>query len=211
VNRQQNAVASAGSRSKPLSITVIGSCDSLPGSKQPIVQIGVTIGTGIGLASGDSENCKKTPDCFGADNDPSRFEGVRAGLAPLPLHSNLEVNFNVMKDLQLGLFFRGQIIELAWMVGAKLRYMVLSEEPHRFYTGLGVGFGEAAMVVDLGPEFNNFRDIVRAYGPAHVGFSIGYLLSLHDNVGLQFDLYTPIHFPDFTFHFDLSVGPYFQF
>jgi len=97
------------------------------------------------------------------------------------------------------------------MIGAKLRYFILPDEPNRFYTGFGVGWGDAAYVVNLGPEFNNFKDIVRAEGPVHVGFNIGYMLTLHENFGLQFDVYTPIHFPNFTFHFDVNVGPFIQF
>ncbi|OIP31852.1 MAG: hypothetical protein AUK47_21685 [Deltaproteobacteria bacterium CG2_30_63_29] len=209
-NRQQAVVASVGSRSEPINVTVIGTCE-LPGSKRPIVHVLLSAGTGIGFANGDAERCPTTAACYGESFDPSRFEGVKAGIAPAPFHVNGEVLFNVIKELQIGLYTRYQIIEPALMIGAKLRYFILPDEPNRFYTGFGVGWGDAAYVVNLGPEFNNFKDIVRAEGPVHVGFNIGYMLTLHENFGLQFDVYTPIHFPNFTFHFDVNVGPFIQF
>lgn len=209
-NRQQAVVAAVGSRSEPINITVIGSCE-LPGSKRPIVHIFLSAGTGIGFANGDAERCPTTAACYGEEFNPDRFEGVKAGIAPAPFHVNGEVLFNVIKELQIGVYTRYQIIEPALMIGAKLRYFILPDEPNRFYTGFGVGWGDAAYVVNLGPEFNNFKDIVRANGPVHVGFNIGYMLTLHENIGLQIDVYTPIHFPEFTFHFDVNAGPFIQF
>ena len=79
------------------------------------------------------------------------------------------------------------------------------------YTGIGIGYGDATLVVNLGPEFGDFKDVVRAKGPAHIGFNVGYAIGFSENFGLIFDVYAPIHFPDFTFHFDVSGGPYVQF
>ena len=208
VDRQQQPVATAGSRSRPYTVTIIGNCDLDDGSF-PLVQINLGVGSGLGFASGDSERCKLSADCYG--DDPERFGGVRSGLAPAPFHIRADVVFNVIKELQIGAYLRYQIVEPGFMVGAIVRYLLVADEPYRFYTGIGGGYGKATTVVNLGPEFNNFRDIVNLEGPAHIAPNFGFLWSFHDNVGLFVDLMTPIHFPDFTFHFDLSLGPFFQF
>lgn len=214
VNRQQAAVATAGSRSQPLTVNVIGECVA-PTDNTPLVQIYLGIGTGIGFVDGaESERCKSTPECHGGD--PERFSGVGTGGVISPLFLDLEVGFNVIRELQLTPYFRLQLIEFvsddpAFMVGLKARYFILADQPHRFYTGLGIGYGDATYVVDLGPEFNSFRDVVRAKGPVHIGPNIGYAYAFHENVGIAIDAYLPIHFPDFTFHLDLGIGPFVQF
>ena len=209
VNRQNGPVASAGSRTKPNEITIIGECDLE--KDVPLVQINVGAGTGMGFASGDSERCKTTEACYGEGQDPDRFEGVRAGMAPAPFHVLGEVLFNINEDFQVGAYLRAQIIEFGLMFGVKARYFVVNDDFLRFYTGLGAGYGKATYVVDLGPDFNNFRDVVNAEGPAHVGLNLGITMAFTEVFGMFVDVYTPIHFPDFTFHFDASLGPMLQF
>ncbi len=207
-NRQQAAVASVGSRAQPMTITVIGEC-VIKAESRPIVQMFVGVGGGVGLASGESERCRSSVNCVG--ENPDAFQGVQTGLAPAPFHVDGELMFNVVPEVQLGVYFRYQIIEPAMMFGGKVRYFLLNDQTNRFYTGLGLGYGDATYVVNLGPDFNNFSDIVRAKGPMHVGFNLGYMVAFHDYFGLQFDVYAPIHFPEFTFHFDVNAGPYVHF
>ena len=70
----------------------------------------------------------------------------------------------------------------------------------------------ANATIFTGSKFNDFKAIYLIKGPFHIAPEIGFLWSFHKYVGLAIELAIPFHFPDkFNVHFDLSVGPYFQF
>lgn len=216
-DRQALVVASVGSKLRPIKTALSGECaasEAFAGDN-PIFQMSFAVGTGIGIVKGMTENCNNVTKCS-PNND---YKGVGLGVAPVPLFLRGNVIFNLPQGFQLGAYLRGQVVNIVKdkvephiMVGLAVRYLVLNEQPFRLYLGLEVGWGGANATVFLGSKFNDFRDIYVIEGPFHVAPQIGFLWSFHKNVGLLIDLTVPIHFPTSPrVHFDLSVGPFFQF
>lgn len=241
-NRLGEVVANVANAPIPLTINLEGKCEGLSQSDiaqsfgDPLFQLSVLVGTGLGIISGDVENCL-APSSGGKCNSNTAGGGglspvsVNTGVASMPLHLRFGAIFNLPKHFQVGLYLRGQLINIASatltdhakkdidtpevyniMLGATVRYLVLHDQPYRLYVGLEIGWGGANATVALGSKYENFNDIFLIKGPIHIAPEVGFLWSFHKNVGLAVELAIPIHFPDNpTAHFDLSLGPYFQF
>ena len=97
------------------------------------------------------------------------------------------------------------------MIGATFRYLAISRLLYRFYVCVEFGWGGANASV---PKNDGKVGLVLIDGKLHIAPQIGFLWTFHTNVGLNVELTVPIHFVNAeyeTAHFDLSVGPYFQF
>ena len=223
-------LTSYASSAQPVDSMILGEC-ALPDSDkknseygEPIFQLSLLFGTGFGYVHGDTLRCESNRRCNpqinpGADETTKRYTGASAGMSTLPFHIRLNADINLPANFQIGLYLRLQAVNYAdedalnnILFGLALRYFVLHDQPYRLYLGVGIGYGGANATVFLGKEHDNFRDIYVYDGPVHIAPQIGFLLTLHKNVGLAFDLNVPIYFPNRpSFHFDISVGPFFQF
>lgn len=194
----------------------------------PIAQFSLMLGTGFGHVSDKTINCDGNPKCMTNGGGTS---SIASTLAPLPLHLRLNAFYNLPLYFQVGIYLRGQLINIVKptltpkaqseiahpgvynvMLGVAARWFILHEQPYRLHVGLGLGWGGANATVNMGPAFNNFKDIYIYKGPMHIAPEIGFLWSFHQNVGLAVELEIPIVFPERpSFFIDLSVGPYFQF
>jgi hypothetical protein len=214
LDRTQTIKASAGTPAAPFKVTILGKSDKVEdpvsSKKMPLMTTAIGVGMGVGLASGDSLNCAKTSKCHGGQ--PERLKGVAPGMARTSSMLTLDGMFFIIPEIELGLYTRIQFEPETetFMIGAKLRYFLYQDGDHRVYAGLVAGYGHVRYLVNLGASFNNFTDVVEK-GPVHIGPNFGYMLAFNKNVGMHFDMLIPIHFPDFTFHIDIAVGPYFQF
>lgn len=215
LDRAQAVKATAGTPASPFKVTVLGQSTTEPdpgskGKKMPLMSLALGVGMGVGLAEGDSLNCIKTVKCHGGQ--PERLKGVAPGMARTSTFILLDALFFVIPEIELGAYGRFQFEPETETVmgGAKLRYFLMRNEDHLLYSGFVLGGGYVRYLVNLGESFNNFTDVVEK-GFIHLGPNFGYVVMFNKNIGMQFDLLIPIHFPDFTFHIDLSVGPYFQF
>ena len=200
--------AAAGMPAKPFRINIMGI--SKPKGHDFVMTGFVGAGIGVGLAEGESLNCKKTSSCYG--DDPDLLEGVAPGMARSSLFVFVEAMFYAIPELQVGLYSRIQVEPEteAFMIGAKVRYLLFPAGMHRLYFGGALGYGHVRYLVNLGETFNDFTDVVEK-GSVHIAPNLGYMVSFNDHVGLQLELSIPIHFPDFTFHIDVMGGPFFQF
>ena len=196
-------------------------------SASPSFQFSIMLGTGVGIIGDKTENCNGNVKC--APNGGSIID-IDTGAASLPFHLRASAIFNLPKHFQIGAYLRGQlhnIVEDALtpnaktnvkhpeqyniMVGLTARYLVLWKQPYRLYIGLELGWGGANATVDMGRNFNNFKDIYLYKGPWHIAPEIGFLWNFHKNVGLAVELTIPIVFPERpSAFFDLSFGPYIQ-
>lgn len=194
----------------------------------PNFQFSVMLGTGVGIVGDKTENCDSNAKCMPIGGWVS---SISTGPAPLPLHLRTSAMFNLPKHFQIGVYLRGQLINIVKdsltppakanvknpeqyniMVGLTARYLIRWEQPYRLYIGLELGWGGANATVDMGRSFNNFKDIYLYKGPWHVAPEIGFLWNFHKNIGLAFELTIPIVFPERpSAFFDLSIGPYIQF
>jgi len=222
-NRAGNVVTAVGSDARPLTTMLSGKCvgflEDDPSEKygDPLFQLTLAVGSGFGLIKGMTENCLKSSLCV--SESTQAYNGVGFGVAPVPFFIRAAAVFNLPADFQLGAYIRGQVVNIvkdnaqaSIMVGATLRYLAIARQPYRLYIGVGFGWGGANATVFLGSQFQNFKDVYTFKGPVHIAPEIGFLWSFHRNVGLAIELAVPIHFPDEPrVHFDLSVGPYFQF
>lgn len=197
-------------------------------TSDPIFQFTVLLGSAFGIISDKTENCDYDARCNGSMNAQLR---LGTGIAWLPFHLRASAMFNLPKHFQIGLYVRGQLIDIVKyslnagakanidfpeqyniMVGVAARYLVLWEQPYRLYLGLEFGWGGAYASVDMGTDFNNFRDIYLYKGPLHIAPELGFLWNFHKNVGLAVELTIPIVFPERpSAFFDLSLGPFVQF
>ncbi|MCL2325453.1 MAG: hypothetical protein FWC40_02975 [Proteobacteria bacterium] len=222
-NRSGDVVTAVGSDTRPLTTMLSGKCVGLPEDDptekygDPLFQLTIAAGTGFGLIKGMTENCLKSSLCI--SNDSQAYNGVGFGAALVPFFVRASAVFNLPADFQLGAYIRGQVVNIvkdnaqaSIMVGATLRYLAIARQPYRLYIGLGFGWGGANATVFLGKQFKDFKDVYIFRGPVHIAPEIGFLWSFHRNVGLAIELAVPVHFPDDPrVHFDLSIGPYFQF
>ena len=127
--------------------------------------------------------------------------------------------------IQLGIQLRGQLVNTQstgdmaadyltpWdslSMGVEFRYFPLYKQPYRLYIGLGIGGGGANATLFLA-NYDYYHDLYK-FGYGYIAPEVGFLLTLHKYVGLAFELAMPIHFPQNpNVHFDLSLGPFFQF
>ncbi len=223
VNKDGEHVGSVGSNYRPYTTVLAGECvglsdedlESLYGD--PLFQMSVMVGSGIGIA--------KKGVYLQRSNDVSYVPATGTAWVPLFIRGN--AIFNLPANLQLGVYVRGQVIDVLsksdkWiregnnkaypslMVGADFRYLAVSRQPYRLYVGLQFGWGGATAQVKNSET--NKTDIYLFEGQFHVAPEIGFLWTFNKNVGLNIELAVPIHFPkDPSAHFDLSIGPYFQF
>ena len=204
------------------------SSSTLNDDSYPLFQFSVMLGSAFGIVGDKTENCDGNAKCMPIGGSPS---SISSGPASLPLHLRANAIFNLPKYFQAGIYLRGQLINIVKetltptakdriknpdqyniMVGLALRYLILWEQPYRLYFGLEFGWGGANAMVDMGPAYNNFKDIYLYKGPFHIAPEIGFLWNFHKNVGLAIELTLPIVFPEKpSAFFDLSIGPYFQF
>jgi hypothetical protein len=235
-NRAGEVVANVSSSIQPLTTVMVGECEGLPQEEivesygDPLFQFSVMIGTGFGFVSDKVENCQ-WQNCVGDHGKISN------GFAPLPFHLRASGMFNLPHNMQLGFYVRGQIVNIAAsalttgvktdlnnsgyppemfnvMVGLSFRWLAIAKQPYRLYIGLEAGWGgaNASVFMKLKETNETFVDMYLYKGPFHIAPEIGFLWTFHKNVGLNIELAVPIHFPDRpSFHFDLSIGPYFQF
>lgn len=194
----------------------------------PNFQFSVMLGTGVGITGDKTENCDGNAKCM---SNGGSVNSISTGVSSLPLHLRASAIFNLPKHFQIGVYLRGQLHNIVKdtltpnakanvkipeqyniMVGFTARYLILWEQPYRLYVGLELGWGGANATVDMGRNFNNFKDIYLYKGPWHIAPEIGFLWNFHKNIGLAFELTIPIVFPERpSAFFDLSIGPYVQF
>ena len=206
----------------------LSSTPSTDDTSDPIFQFTVLLGSAFGIIGDRTENCDYDARCNGSMNAQLR---LGTGIAWLPFHLRASAMFNLPKHFQIGLYVRGQLIDIVKnslnagakanidfpeqyniMVGVAARYLVLWEQPYRLYLGLEFGWGGAYASVDMGTDFNNFRDIYLYKGPLHIAPELGFLWNFHKNVGLALELAVPIVFPERpSAFFDLSLGSFVQF
>ncbi len=235
-NRAGETVANVATATLPYTVTMSGKCTGLTADDiastygDPLFQLSILLGTGLGIVEGETVNCWRSDNCKTANgNHVSTPTSVNTGMASMPLHLRASAMFNLPKDFQIGLYVRGQLINIVSktlaapdkldnpeiyniMIGLALRYLAISKQPYRLYVGVEVGWGGANASVPLGANYNNFVDLYLYEGPIHIAPEVGFLWTFHKNMGLAIELAVPIHFPDKpSAHFDLSVGPYFQF
>ncbi len=219
-------IGSAGTSNRPFTTVLSGDCSGLTDEDletiygTPLFQFNINAGTGFAIAR------------KGMLLERWNFEKVHTvtatGAAVTPFFIRASAMFNLPYNLQLGVFLRGQFANMidskkdlygiehgavfpSLMIGAAIRYLALSKQPYRLYVGAEIGWGGANASIKQGSEKTN---LIVIDGVLHVAPQIGFLWTFHKNVGLNVELTVPIHFvnTDFpTAHFDLSVGPYFQF
>ena len=239
-NRTGDIVANVANANNPQTAVLVGECTGLSREDvdktygEPLFQLSVMGGTGGGYINGKVVNCAGAGSCKNSEGNIN-YNPKMSGMAILPFHIRANGMFNLPHHFQIGFYIRGQLANLVsskinttakhdnenlknfpeqynLMLGLALRYLILWEQPYRLYVGLEVGWGGANASVALGSGFNDFWDIYLYDGPVHVAPEIGFLWSLHKNVGLVVELAIPVHFPNEpAFHFDFSVGPFFQF
>lgn len=230
-NREGDVVARVADEAHPITTMLTGECVGFTSEElaltygDPVAQISLMVGTAVGIVGGSG---KKQSLAYTRPSDSQTDLMISRGVAPMPLHLRGSVVFNLPADLQLGAYIRGQVINIVGepnngsdvesakvvgniMAGVTLRYLAISRQPYRLYVGLEAGWGGANATVDAGSS-SNFKSIYIIKGPFHIAPEIGFLWTFHKNIGLAVELAVPIHFPDkINAHFDLSVGPYFQF
>ncbi len=229
-NREGDIVAQAADEAHPVTTMLTGECAGFSDEElalqygDPVAQISIMVGTGVGIVGGSGNS-----DSALAYTKPSGSSQlfVSRGAAIMPLHLRGSIMFNLPADFQLGAYIRGQLVNIVGktnnnaedaevvgniMVGAALRYLAISRQPYRLYVGVEAGWGGANATVNSGAAGDGFKAIYILKGPFHITPEIGFLWTFHKNVGLAVELAVPIHFPDkVNAHFDLSVGPFFQF
>ncbi len=228
-NRLGEVVANVATAQMPLTTEMAGSCVGLSKEDlaqtygEPLFQLSLLFGTGLGIVKGEVTN-----SLTNGENGPK--VKVDTGVASMPFHMRAGLLFNLPAHFQVGVYVRGQFVNIVSatinksinkdikpeiynvMVGATVRYLALYSQPYRLYVGLEVGWGGANASVNLGSKYNDFIDLYLYDGPIHIAPEIGFLWTFHKNIGLAVELAVPIHFPNKpSAHFDLSVGPYFQF
>ena len=233
-NRAGEIVDNVATSLQPLTTVMVGECEGVPQEEivesygDPLFQFSVMVGTGLGYVYGDVENCQVNSSCNSSDGK------ISGGMASLPAHLRFSGMFNLPHHLQLGIYLRGQIVNITAnslssnvlsamsgndfpekyniMVGIAFRWLAIAKQPYRLYIGLEAGWGGANASVFMGEKYGNFIDIHLFKGPFHITPEIGFLWTFHKNIGLNIELAIPIHFPTRpSFHMDLSIGPYFQF
>ncbi len=240
-DRAGKSLTNAGSESQPITTVLTGNCVGLSHDEivaqygDPLFQLSVMLGTGLGIVEGETYTIPTTLN-GSTVTSASAYSGVDTGVATMPLHLRASAVFNLPANFQLGAYVRGQLINIVGkgrklpkdtgnismiddgevvgnlMVGATVRYLAIASQPYRLYVGLEFGWGGANATIFTGSKFNDFKAIYLIKGPFHIAPEIGFLWSFHKYVGLAIELAIPFHFPDkFNVHFDLSVGPYFQF
>lgn len=235
-NRMGEVVAGVANPNAPLTSVLVGQCTGLSAEEldktygDPLFQFSILFGTGFGVVEGKVLNCLNSSKCptNTANNDGTEVK-VTTGMAILPFHLRASGVFNLPYNIQLGFYLRGQLADIVSktlsnpknvenpeiyniMLGLTLRYLALHTQPYRLYIGAEIGWGGSNAEVPLGSKYNNFVDIYLYEGPIHIAPEIGFLWTFHQNVGLAVELAIPIHFPKKpSVHFDLSVGPFFQF
>lgn len=224
-NRLGEVVANVATAQVPLTTEMTGKCvglskeDLAASFGEPVFQLSVLAGTGVGIVSGEVTSKY--------DESVNRPVSVSTGVNSLPFHLRFGLLFNLPAHFQLGVYVRGQIVNIVAnttpikkikpeiynvLVGATLRYLALHKQPYRLYVGIEAGWGGANAVVPLGKKYNDFNDLYLYDGPIHIAPEIGFMWTFHKYVGLQIELAIPIYFPNKpSAHFDLSLGPYFQF
>lgn len=236
-DRLGQVVAYVSDSRNPMAVTMEGDCEGLSAEDKaqtygdPLFQFSLLFGTAFGIVSGDLTNCyysasTEQPMCS-AYGVP--VVSVTTGVQSLPFHMRMSAVFNLPAHFQLGLYIRAQLVNIVdktigtrahvdkpWMynllLGVDVRYLALYRQPYRLYVGFQFGWGGANATVPLGSKYNNFKDLYLYDGPVHFAPEIGFLWTFHKNVGLAVELVIPIYFPNKpSAHFDLSVGPYFQF
>lgn len=227
-NREGEVVAQVADEAHPLTTMLTGECAGFTSEElalkygDPVAQISVMVGTAMGIVGGSGRDGL----AYTKPAEQSLPLNISKGVAPMPLHLRASVVFNLPADFQLGAYLRGQVVNIVGssnngdedakvvgniMAGVTLRYLALSRQPYRLYVGLEAGWGGANATVDSGAA-SDFKAIYILKGPFHIAPEIGFLWTFHKNVGIAVEFAVPIHFPDkVSAHFDLSVGPYFQF
>ena len=225
--RSGNVVVADGSAASPHRVDVIGECGGLSDGDlsqkygDPLFQFTVGIGTGLTFLRDSKDTMCTSTGCPALPRGISSVSG--AGI--LPFHMKISAMFNLPAHIQLGVQLRGQLVNTqntgqmaddfmnAWdslMLGVELRYFPIFRQPFRFYIGLAAGGGGANATVILS-DYDNYKDLY-TFGYGYISPELGFLWTFHKYVGLALELALPIHFPEHpNVHFDLSVGPYFQF
>lgn len=167
-----------------------------------IVSFGLGVGTGGGLATGEPLVMRSRVD-------------LNPGVALTPLHFFVDLSFYFADVFQFGPFLRLQTVllqngvEIETVVGGKLKWFFLADDPTRMYASLGGGWGNVRHTVDLSPTIE-FVDTTRE-GPFHGGVGFGFVHMFTDNVGFLVDVYTMVLFDQVSVQLDLNVGAVFSF
>ena len=236
-NRAGEVLLNSATEQAPWNIALDGSCDAdtvASNYGDPFFQWTILAGTSLGIVGGTALNCNgiNGEDCYGEGGGKYQSDvDVSTGAAIVPFHLRTSFMFNLPMNFQVGAFLRWQIandgrtildndlargrieedpIFYSIMVGVDARY-VFFQQPYRLYVGLQLGWGGANATVYLA-DYNDYSDVLPFEGPFHVAPLVGFLWSLHKNVGLAAELVIPFHFPKgLKVHFDISIGPFFQF
>ena len=230
-NNENATVGTVGSSNRPYAAVLTGACENLTDEDivalygDPLFQFNVNVGTGIAILR-KGMSLQRNPNAF----NPSNYDTVsKSGAAITPFFIRASGVFNLPYNMQLGIYLRGQVVNIfdgtekyitqdggnkafpSLMIGATFRYLAIARQPYRLYVGVEFGWGGANASV---PKNDGKVGLVLIDGKLHIAPQIGFLWTFHKNVGLNVELTVPIHFVNAeyeTAHFDLSVGPYFQF
>jgi hypothetical protein len=221
-NQDKGQVGTVGTLYRPYTTILTGECAGLSSADlvelygDPLFQLSVMIGTGVGIAR---------EGVFMERNKSANVSTTGGAWSPVFIRGS--AMFNLPYNMQLGLAVRGQVVDLltntdrsveekkmnkvraSLMAGLAFRYLAIARQPYRLYIGFEAGWGGANAQVK---NDQNKTDIILLDGPWYVAPQIGFLWTFHKNVGLAIELTVPILFPNKpTAVFDIALGPYFQF
>ena len=210
-DRRQNVVATLGSVREPFEVSIDGdllgadsyaSGDSLDGggggrrSDRTYFSLGLSLGTGFGWVKTVAKP---------VTNSGARLKNP--GLALAPFHSLIEADFWLSNSLSLGAFARVQIIESAYLGGARVKYLAKEDGPHQVLARVGGGVGYVRHLVRLGDRLDTTLE-----GMFHIALGMTYAYRISP---LMSFILTPDYLQMFgespSYHIDLNLGLSLQF
>lgn len=205
-DRQGRPVGVMGTAQRPILLPIdgdiLGGADELAsgsslggggggGGGHKFMSLGVSVGTGGGFVTRNAE--LQNQEGF----------GVSPGFAPAPLHTLAELDIWATDWFGIGAYSRIQIVEFAWLVGARVKLTVFESGSNAVIVRAGGGYGQVRHLVTLP---GNLLDTTLE-GPYHWTIGASWRLAFTDMLGLVIS-------PDFmhligtspSYHFDLNVG-----
>lgn len=204
-DRQGRPVAATGTARRPILLPIegdlLGGADELASGSSlggggggsgghKFLSLGISLGTGGGIITDKAE--------------PQNQTGFRVspGFALAPFHTLTELDVWATSWLGIGAYARIQIVEFAWLVGARLKFAVFESGASKIALRAGGGYGHVRHLVDLGELLDTTLE-----GPYHWTIGASWRYAFTDMVGLVIS-------PDFmhligdspSYHFDLNVG-----
>jgi hypothetical protein len=210
-DRRQNVVATLGSVRQPFEVSIDGdmlgadtyaSGDSLDGgggrgrSDRTYFSLALSLGTGFGWV--------KTV----AKPVTNPLASLRnAGIALAPFHSLVEADFWVSHKVAIGAFARIQIVEPAYLGGARVKYLASNDGPHQVILRAGGGVGYVRHLIKLKERLDTTLE-----GLYHVAIGMTYAYRLSPMMSF---VLTPDYLQLFgespSYHLDVNLGLSLQF